>query len=301
MWTATDKRDLLHWRLYRTKTVLSCRGDASGEAPPTVADHGPAASTLPPIPFGIDARSIFTDLKTLILAAEADPAVDTACAAVDLLRDWLATHETTLVASKTKAPVEFNGTMIQSFHWYVKGDGGHWRRLKKEARALAGASIIAVWLPPASKGGGPDDVGYGTYDRFDLGEFDQKGSVRTKYGTRQEYLEAVQACREAGLQVVADVVFNHKLFAAAEEEYFATPYAPENRGQPLGEERKIRAWTQFRFEGRGGRHSTMQWHWYQPEHGSPRGSGGTQTLGPLDVRSGGSGWFPPRCHQAYQQ
>ncbi len=206
--------------------------------------------------------SIFTDLKTLILAAEADPAVDTASAAVDLLRDWLATHETTLVASKTKAPVELNGTMIQWFHWYVKGDGGHWRRLKKEARALAEAGITAVWLPPASKGGGPDDVGYGTYDLFDLGEFDQKGSVRTKYGTRQEYLEAVQACREAGLQVYADVVFNHKLFADAEEEYLATPYAPENRGQPLGEERKIRAWTQFRFEGRGGRHSTMQWHWY---------------------------------------
>jgi hypothetical protein len=59
--------------------------------------------------------SIFTDLKTLILAAEADPAVDTASAGVDLLRDWLASHETTLVASKTKAPLEFNGTMIQWF------------------------------------------------------------------------------------------------------------------------------------------------------------------------------------------
>jgi len=161
--------------------------------------------------------SIFTDLKTLILAAEADPEVDTARAAVELLQNWLAAHETTLVESKTAAPVEFNGTMIQWFHWYGKGDGGHWRRLKKEARALAAAGITAVWLPPACKGGGPDDVGYGTYDLFDLGEFDQKGSVRTKYGTRQEYLEAVQACREAGLQVYADVVFNHKLFADAEE------------------------------------------------------------------------------------
>jgi hypothetical protein len=33
--------------------------------------------------------SIISDLKARILAAEADPEVDTASAAVDLLRDWL--------------------------------------------------------------------------------------------------------------------------------------------------------------------------------------------------------------------
>ena len=38
---------------------------------------------------------------------------------------------------------------------------------------------------------GAKDAGYSTYDLFDLGEFDQKGSVRTKYGTKEEYLSAV--------------------------------------------------------------------------------------------------------------
>jgi alpha-amylase len=48
--------------------------------------------------------------------------------------------------------------------------------------------VLRVWLPPAYKGvGGGNEVGYGVYDLFDLGEFDQKGSVLIKYGTRDEY------------------------------------------------------------------------------------------------------------------
>lgn len=54
-------------------------------------------------------------------------------------------------------------------------------------------------------------MGYGIYDLFDLGEFDQKGTVPTKYGTRQEFEASVQACHAAGMQVYADTVFNHKM------------------------------------------------------------------------------------------
>jgi alpha-amylase len=50
----------------------------------------------------------------------------------------------------------------------------------EKAPDLAKAGITSLWLPPAYKGtGGGMDVGYGIYDLFDLGEFDQKGSVRT--------------------------------------------------------------------------------------------------------------------------
>ncbi|KEF42183.1 MAG: cytochrome C oxidase subunit II [Cyanobium sp. CACIAM 14] len=207
-------------------------------------------------------NSIFADLKNRVLAAERDPAVDTGPAAVALLRDWLATHEATVSAAKVAEPTEFNGTMMQWFHWYSDADGGHWRRLKEEAPALAKAGLTALWLPPACKGGSQWDVGYGIYDLFDLGEFDQKGTVRTRWGTRDEYIAAVKACQDAGLQVYADVVFNHKMNADNQEDYPATPFDPADRNRPLGEERTIRSWTLFRFDGRGGRHSTMQWHWY---------------------------------------
>ena len=49
-----------------------------------------------------------------------------------------------------------------------------------------------MWLPPCGKGAaGGLDVGYSAYDLYDLGEFDQKGSVvRTKYAaTRQETIQ----------------------------------------------------------------------------------------------------------------
>jgi alpha-amylase len=204
---------------------------------------------------------IFEELKARALAAERDPAVETGPAAVALLREWLASHEATVAAAKVAEPTEFNGTMMQWFHWYSDADGGHWRRLQEQAPALAKAGITTLWLPPACKGGSQWDVGYGAYDLFDLGEFDQKGTVRTRWGTHDEYLAAVKACQQAGMQVYADVVFNHKMHGDAQEDYPATPYDPADRNRPLGEERTIRSWTHFRFDGRGGRYSTMQWHW----------------------------------------
>ena len=104
-----------------------------------------------------------------------------------------------------------NGTMMQFFQWYRAADGTLWQELQAQAASLAASGFTAVWLPPAGKAqGGGFDVGYGTYDLFDLGEFDQKGTVRTKYGTRDGLLGAVDALHAHGIQVYADVVFNHK-------------------------------------------------------------------------------------------
>lgn len=80
-------------------------------------------------------------------------------------------------------------TILQGFEWYLPNDGNHWKTLAEKAEELSSFGINAVWMPPAYKGSeGANDVGYGTYDLYDLGEFDQKGSVRTKYGTKEEYL-----------------------------------------------------------------------------------------------------------------
>lgn len=102
---------------------------------------------------------------------------------------------------------------MQYFHWYndANSEKSLWVQLGEQAKSLKDAGIDAVWLPPCYKGsGGSNDVGYSTYDLFDLGEFDQKGSVRTKYGTKDELLAATKKCKEAGLQIYLDAVFNHK-------------------------------------------------------------------------------------------
>ncbi|MEO0769609.1 MAG: alpha-amylase [Cyanobacteria bacterium J06649_4] len=153
-----------------------------------------------------------------------------------------------------------NGVMMQYFHWYNEPDGQLWNQLAEEADGLAKAGFTALWVPPAYKGtGGGFDVGYGVYDLYDLGEFDQKGSVRTKYGTKDEYLTAIEAVHTAGMEVYADVVLNHRLGADATEEVRATPYAPGDRTQPIGEPVTIKAWTHFTFPGRQGKYSQTQW------------------------------------------
>ena len=158
---------------------------------------------------------------------------------------------------------EHNGVMMQYFHWYSSADGTLWNQLADNAAALAEAGVTSVWLPPAYKGAaGGYDTGYGVYDLFDLGEFDQKGSVRTKYGTRDEYLNAIARAQAAGIQVYADIVFNHKLGADHEEEFRATPYNPENRNEPTGDLQTIKAWTHFTFPGRKAQYSELQWHWW---------------------------------------
>ncbi len=156
-----------------------------------------------------------------------------------------------------------NGVMMQYFHWYNAPDGTLWNELATNAQELATAGITALWVPPAYKGtGGGYDVGYGIYDLFDLGEFDQKGSVRTKYGTKAEYIQAISTAHDNGISIYADVVFNHKLGADEAEEAEATPFDPENRTEAIGEYQKIQAWTHFTFPGREGKYSTMEWHWW---------------------------------------
>jgi alpha-amylase len=156
-----------------------------------------------------------------------------------------------------------NGVMMQYFHWYNAPDGTLWNELATNAEELATAGITALWVPPAYKGtAGGYDVGYGIYDLFDLGEFDQKGSVRTKYGTKAEYIQAINTAHDNGISIYADVVFNHKLGADEAEEAEATPFDPENRTEAIGEYQKIQAWTHFTFPGRDGKYSTMEWHWW---------------------------------------
>ena len=61
-----------------------------------------------------------------------------------------------------------------------------WKEAEKQAGYLAKLGITSVWFPPAYKGtNGGYSIGYDAYDLYDLGEFDQKGTLPTKYGTKR--------------------------------------------------------------------------------------------------------------------
>jgi alpha-amylase len=111
------------------------------------------------------------------------------------------------------------------------------------------------------------------------GEFDQKGSVRTKYGTKEQLLKMMDACKKAGVQVYLDTVFNHKFGAVCSqhgadrrgsfdkcrktlkshayattqdelEQVEAQPIDWNNRNQVVGDMKTIGAYTKFTFPGR---------------------------------------------------
>ncbi len=153
-----------------------------------------------------------------------------------------------------------NGVIMQYFHWYLEPDGTLWQQVANRAKDLAAAGITALWLPPAYKGSaGGYDVGYGVYDMYDLGEFEQKGSTRTKYGTKQEYLAAIKAAQQTGLKVYADVVLNHRDGGDETEKVQAVPVAWDNRNYALGDSREIEIYTKFNFPGRGNKYSDFKW------------------------------------------
>jgi len=155
-----------------------------------------------------------------------------------------------------------NQTLMQYFEWYLPNDGQHWNRLAKEASHLASKGIRKVWMPPAFKATSSNDVGYGIYDLFDLGEFNQKGTVRTKYGLKEEYLKAIKSLKENGIEPIADVVLNHKAAADYKERFTVIEVDPNDRTVALSEPFEIKGWTKFTFPGRHKKYNNFEWHWY---------------------------------------
>lgn len=155
-----------------------------------------------------------------------------------------------------------NGTMIQFFEWYMNCNKNLWNIVKKKGEELANIGVTSIWLPPAYKGAGGDkDVGYGVYDLYDLGEFDQHGSIPTKYGTKNEYLEAIVQLQQAGIDVYADIVLDHLMGADKTQTIKAVKVNWEDRNKEEGEEETVEVWTKFTYPGRNHKYSDFEWNW----------------------------------------
>lgn len=159
--------------------------------------------------------------------------------------------------------MKMKDVIIQYFEWYLPNEPHLWTILKDRASDLRKAGFTMVWMPPAYKGnGGNNDVGYGVYDVYDLGEFDAKGSIATKYGTREEYLECISALHSAGIQVMSDIVLNHKMGADGYELVVAKEINRTNRNEAISDDQIVVAYTLFTFPARHDQYSDFHWHWY---------------------------------------
>ena len=157
---------------------------------------------------------------------------------------------------------KINGTIMQYFEWYMNCNQNLWNKVAKDAKSLSDIGITALWLPPAYKGiGGKDDVGYGVYDLYDLGEFDQKGSIKTKYGSKDEYINCIKILQKNGINCYADIVLNHKMGADMLQTIPATKVDWGNHYQEISNQEIVRVATKFTFPGRKHKYSDFEWNW----------------------------------------
>lgn len=99
-----------------------------------------------------------------------------------------------------------------------------WVEISRRIPEIAAAGYTAIWLPPPTKGAeGVADVGFSVFDRFDLGDRDQRGTVPTKYGTKDDVVKLVREAHRFGIKVYFDTVMNHN----------ANPAKIENPGVAL--------------------------------------------------------------------
>jgi len=153
-----------------------------------------------------------------------------------------------------------NPTLLQLFHWYYPDGGKLWPEVAERADSLNAIGINMVWLPPAYKGAsGGYSVGYDSYDLFDLGEFDQKGSVATKYGDKAQLLAAIDALKRNDIAVLLDVVVNHKMGADEKEPVCVQRVNEQDRTQIDDQILECEAWTRYTFPARAGQYSKFVW------------------------------------------
>lgn len=149
--------------------------------------------------------------------------------------------------------------MIQGFEWYLPSDARHWKILRDKIDSWSELGVSAIWLPPSYKGHrGLEDSGYGVYDMYDLGEFSQKGSVSTKYGTKDEFIDLVTYIESKGIKVYHDIVLNHRLGGDDFEKVDVIEVNPNNREQQY-REAKLDVWSKFTFTGRENKYSNFKW------------------------------------------
>jgi len=158
--------------------------------------------------------------------------------------------------------------ILQAFWWEGRPGGGigpgyrndnyplgWFNYLADLAPRLRQIGIDAVWIPPTVKNAvgaaclGEDPTtnpskcikglvpvlpsaafGYAPFDFYDLGDKYQKGSLRTKLGTKDEYLRMVAVMHANGINIIQDVVFNQLTAAGS-----ATPesFAPGTTSDKL--------------------------------------------------------------------
>jgi alpha-amylase len=103
--------------------------------------------------------------------------------------------------------------LLQGFFFGVESASATdwWDHLAGQAQDLRKAGFSAIWLPPPYKGAsGGVSNGYDPFDDYDLGSKDQRVTVPTHYGTREQLQRCAAMMRANGIDVYVDLVENQR-------------------------------------------------------------------------------------------
>jgi hypothetical protein len=89
-----------------------------------------------------------------------------------------------------------------------------WDEIYRRMPEVAEFGYDYIWTPPPTKaptglGTKWGNVGYNLYDRFDIGDVPQRGSLATRYGTRGSLRHMVDAAHQCDVKIIPDIVMNH--------------------------------------------------------------------------------------------
>ena len=89
-----------------------------------------------------------------------------------------------------------------------------WDEIYRRLPEIAEIGYDGLWVPSPCKSpiAGTitwGNVGYNLYDRFDLGDIPQRGTLRTRYGTRGDLRNLVDNLHRCAVKIYPDTVFNH--------------------------------------------------------------------------------------------
>ena len=178
-----------------------------------------------------------------------------------------------------------NGKVVlQAFWWDCRNDDYRedwYTYLAKLAPHIRELGFDGIWVPSPCKGNsGGFSMGYDVFDHYDLGDKDQKGTVATRFGSKDSFLRFIAVAHANGLEVYPDVVLNHVI-------------GGEKDDNASGDKFK-----KFRYVGFGGagqgRWAKDWWNFHpNADHGCSTGDICDQKFGPdicyLDTEHGGGG------------
>jgi hypothetical protein len=89
-----------------------------------------------------------------------------------------------------------------------------WDEIHRRTPEISEIGYDALWIPspcksPVAGNNKWANVGYSLYDRFDLGDIPQRGTVETRYGNRGQLRHMVDHLHFSDVKVYPDIVFNH--------------------------------------------------------------------------------------------